>query len=286
MLNIRKPKVVITIFIAFILTGCAHFTQFNKLPIDTAKNLTEQIGDDFNFGHLVIMDANTGESVFLKRTEKLVDGSPRYESKPISGPLPAKKVKDISHYSIIGSTFIENDDSDLPQCKNIGHSSCNIVTINNKTEIICNENEEIVSGKMQNRGENLSNDSDHYQGASTRIINAIKAMTEIPEEIKKQFKIIVSIPEIISLPKKLAQQLEELGGGKVKEVGFLVVQDIYNGEMKLLKSEGYKTVNNNLLDCVGELTSSDSRVSITYENSCCSTISGGGDGYQTCDRRC
>ncbi len=266
MLNTRKLKIYIIILIAFILASCAQHTPHKELSTGLAKKVQEVVGKDFDFGNLVIMDATTGKSVFLKRTERMEDGRLQYVTKPISGAITVKKPKDVSSYSVFGAEIMQNNDPELPQCNDIGHSFCNIVTINNETVLICKKTESLIQGILGAAGD------------------TIETVIKIPGTIL-QPKELTDI--LVKLPKELTEELTELGGGTINDIGFLIVQNLKDGDLKLLKDDDYEKVDyESMRDCISTLTNVKSTSSVVYEGSCCSASSSNGNEKVTCNRRC
>jgi len=261
MLNIRQLKINFLLFLlALTLAGCAHIEFFfntGKLPVETASEIQAEIGEDFNFGHLVIIDDRTGKSLLLTRSEREEDGSLRYKTEPITGPLSVKNVRRISSHSVIITEINEKNGPDAPPlCYNIGHSVCNLITIGNQTEVLCKQD-----GRLFDNDKKFITKSEHvFQETKTKII---------------------------SVSSQLFKKLEALGKGKVKSIGFLILHDIKTGENILLKNEDYKFVNNNFVDCASKLTGSYNTNIFTFESSCSTgQTDGTGDGTTTRTRRC
>ena len=247
------------VLLALTLAGCAQIKfslNTGKLPIETASEIQKEIGEDFNFGHVVIIDDRTAKSLLLTRSER-EEGSLLYETKPITMPLTVKKVKEISSHSVLVTEINEKNDTNAPPlCLNIGNSVCNLITINNETNMLCNKDEEIFS-----KGKNFSTEYDHISQETSTIV--------------------------FSAPSQLFKKLEALGKGKVNSIGFLILNDIKTGEPIIVKDENYKFVKNDFLDCPQSLTGKYETNTFFAEGSCRSGQSdGGGDGSTTRTRRC
>ena len=255
--TVSRLILVKMIFIVLILASCAQHTKLsgsdNELPASLVGKIQEIVGRDFDFGRLVIMDAITGESVFLKRPERLENGLPQYTTVPFYGSLNIKEVKKISSYSVFGTEIIETNAP--PQCSNIQHP-CNIVTIDNETMLICRR---IANGETREKFV-TSSDNESVQKITKKIIN---------------------------LSTELIEELKILGRGKINEIGFLIVQDLKTGNLKLLQNASYKRFDfESTRDCINKITGISSTSSITFKGSCCSAKSSGGDNTVTCNRKC
>ena len=273
MLNFRQLRTnFILILLVLTLTGCAEI----KFLLNTAKltdeiaskiqtEIDEKIDEKIEFANVVLIDDQTGKSILLTRTEREEDGSLRYVTKPISWPVPVKEVKKISSHSVLVATIGEkNNLDDLPHCHNIGHSVCNLINLNDVTGLLCKEDEEIFT-----KNRNFSNGYDHVAQEASSIDEAFI--------------------DVVSAPDQLFDDLEKLGGNRVKSISFTIIQDITTGKKILLKRDKFKIVSNShiLRGCVDQLDASYGRYDFTFKGSCAVGQSdGGGDGTISKSRRC
>ncbi len=251
MLNISWLKIsIVLVLLIYLLTGCAG-SHIKGIPIDVSSEIDGLVGEGFNFGHLVIMDANTGKHVLLKREDKDENGNLKYETTRITGPQSISDVRNVSTSSVHKVNIEEER-----------YSFCNIVTINGGTELICKK-----EGPVK---------SDTYDQGSRPAKSA-----------KTQVKGITGIvPRPITLPGPLVRDLEELGKGRVNDIGFIVLYDISGTKKQLLISEGYQTADMSLFDSVKELSRRASTSAVFYhrDNPCCKTeTDSSGTRTRTCD---
>lgn len=246
MLNIKQLRIsTILVALTFILTACAG-QHIKEMPTDLSSEIDQLAGKGFNFGHLVIMDANTGKHKLLKRSEKDESGNQKYETKHISGPQSISGVKSVSSYSVYG---VKVEDKQ--------YSFCNIVNINGTTELICKKTD-------------ISAPEAHDEGGI----------------LKKSLEKLPILPQLLTLPGRVVDRLEKLGGETVNDIGFIIVHDIHGQEAKLLKSEGYETADISLLDSAKELSLKGNSTMIKFkDNPCCKwETDGHGTRTRTCDR--